>query len=674
MLLLAWYFLENIGHLKRRQALPMDHIGIDLGTYSTFVCSSKEKGTMLEDEMNRRAIRTVVDLLQPRLFGNCIRADNRKSIQVRQRRFTMLKSDEDYRHMFMFLGYLKRMANLRHVSFAVPHWYTDTHKRKLADLASLLGIEVESIVHDVSATSLCLVKQGNIPQSFIILDFGYSKTTAGHFTFKNNVLKAERVAEIMVGACDFDEKLIRHFLQKNSLENSMYWREVLMSKIDYLKTILNTTDSVRLHVDEDVVLEVSKEEYEKIIGEDLAKIKAFIDEQLSECSNSENEKTAVEVVGGNSNSYAIKMLLPKNVGRSLNPTESTAIGCSLMSLIKRSKVTFRDLSSTYSVKLKGSTVKPSVLFSAQEVPSDSVKVTYKKKDDFAVEIFENDVRIGEISVKVKAEEPVPVTIAFSINRKGVLEVCSESKGDGTADGEKTLSRGEVSVNMAGLSSEELEAIKRYEDEFRVKEVEMEHIKTKRSALETLLMSLDQNLRKFGDEFSGYKDLINVTADELMCYRTSETLSEEEGIYAEFLGRLRPITDKLSAVEARIRSDIDDMKKKAREVSTKYSKLYTPGLYQLRGELFMIEKWEGTFHLDIESIMNYDPESVETFKKRVSGLLEKADAEAAEKLKEEEAEKTKRAEADAKCAAESRRGQEHNEAGPVPEAGAKQNVS
>lgn len=652
----------------------MDHIGIDLGTYSTFVCSSKEKGTMLEDEMNRRAIRTVVDLLQPRLFGNCIRADNRRSIQVRQRKFPMLESEEDYRHMFMFLGYLKRMANLRHVSFAVPHWYTDTHKRKIADLASLLDIEVESIVHDVSATSLCFVKQGSIPKSFIILDFGYSKTTAGHYTFKNNVLKAEKIAGIMVGARNFDERLISHFLRKNNLEDNMYWREVLMSKIDYLKTILNTTDSVRVHVDEDVVLEVSKEEYEKIVGEELARIKAFVDEQLSECSESESEKPVVEVVGGNSNSYLIKMLLPKNVGRSLNPTESTAVGCSLVSLVKRSKVAFRDLSSTYSVKLKGSTVKPSVLFSAQEVPSDSVKVTYKKKDDFAVEVFENETLIGEIGVKIKAEEPVPVTIAFSINRRGVLEARADAKDDGAADGEKALPRGEVSVRIAGFSSEELEAIRKCEDEFRVKEVEMERIKTKRSALETLLMSLDQNLRKFGDEFSEYKDLINVTADELMCYRPSKTFSEEEGIYAEFLDRLRPITDKLSVLEARIRSDVDDMKKKAREVSTKYSKLYTPGLYQLRGELFMIEKWEDAFRLNIESIVDYDPESVETFKKRVSGLLERADAEAAEKLKEEEAEKAKRAEADAKCATESKRAQEHSEAGPVAEAGAEQNVS
>lgn len=652
----------------------MDHIGIDLGTYSTFVCSSKEKGTMLEDEMNKRAIRTVIDLLQPRLFGNCIRADNRRSIQVRQRTFTMLNSDEDYRHMYMFLGYLKRIANLRHVSFAVPHWYTDTHKRKIADLASLQDIEVESIVHDVCAASMCLVKQGGIPQSFIILDFGYSKTTAGHFTFKNNVLKAEKIAEIMFGARNFDDKLISHFLQKNNLEDNMYWREVLMSKIDYLKTILNTTDSVRLHVDEDVVLEVSKEEYEKIIGKDLEQIKAFVDEQLSEGSNSENEKTVVEVVGGNSNSYVVKMLLPKNVGRSLNPTESTAVGCSLASLIKRSKVTFRDLSSTYSVKLKGSTVKPSVLFSAQEVPSDSVKVTYKKKDDFAVEVFENEVMIGEIGVKIKAEEPVPVTIAFSINRRGVLEVRSEVKGDCAADEEKTLPRGELSVNMVGFSSEELEAIKKYEDEFRVKEAETECIKAKRGAFETLLMSLNQNLRKFGDDFSEHKNLINVTADELMRYHTSKTISEEESICAEFLGRLAPITDKLSAVEARIRSDIDDMKKKAQEVSTKYSRLYTPGLYQLRGELLVIERWEGAFRLDIESIVSYNPEHVETFKKRVSGLLERVETEVAEKLKEEEAEKARLTEVDAKCATESKRSHERSEAGPVSEASAKQNVS
>lgn len=656
--------------------MPMDHIGVDVGTYSTFVCSSREKGTMLEDEMNRRAIRTVVDLLNPRLFGNCIRVDNRRSIQVRQRKFPMLRTEEDYHHMFMFLGYLKRMANLRHVSFAVPHWYTDTHRRKLVDLASMLDIEVESIVRDVSATSLCLVKQGNVSPSFTILDFGYSKTTAGHFSFNNNVLKVERVAEIMVGARDFDKKLISHFIQKNKLEDNTYWREVLMSKIDYLKTILNTTDNVRLHIDDEVVLEVSKEEYEKIIGEDLARIKSFVDEQLG----SGGEKAVVEVVGGNSNNYAVKAVLPKNVGRSLNPSESTALGCSLVSLIKRSKVTFRDLSSTYSIRLKGSTVKPSVLFDAQEVPSDSVNVTYKKKEDFVVEVFENEMLIGEVCIKVKAEEPVPVTIAFSINRKGVLEACSAHKGaDGTSDKAKAPSHGEISASMIGFSCEELDTIKKYEDEFRVKEIETERIKTKRTEFETLLMSLDQNLRKFGDEFSGHKDLINVTADELLCYRPSKTLLEEESIHSEFLDRLRPITERLSAVEARIRSDIDEMKRRARAVTTKYSKLYTPGLYQLRGELFMIEKWEGTFHLNVETIVNYDPESVDTFKKKVSGLLERASAEAAEKLKEEETEREKAAqtekaghvEPETKCAAES---QEKNEAGPMPEAGAGQNVS
>ncbi|KAL0263973.1 UNVERIFIED_CONTAM: hypothetical protein PYX00_010887 [Menopon gallinae] len=639
---------------------------------------SREKGTMLEDEMNRRAIRTVVDLLSPRLFGNCIRVDNRRSIQARQRKFPMLRTDEDYRHMFMFLGYLKRMANLRHVSFAVPHWYTDTHRRKLVDLATMLDIEVESIVRDVAATSLCLVKQGHVAPAFVILDFGYSKTTAGHFSFKNNVLKVERIAEIAVGARDFDDKLISHFIQRNKLEDNTYWREVLMSKIDYLKTILNTTDSVRLHVDEDVVLEISKEEYDRMISEDLARIKVFVDEQL--CSGG-GEKVVVEVVGGNSNNYAVKAILPKNVGRSLNPSESTALGCSLVSLIKRSKVTFRDISSTYSIKLKGSTVKPSMLFNAQEVPSDSVNVTYKKKEDFAIEVFENETLIGEVRIKVKAEEPVPVTIAFSINRRGLLEACSAHRdADGGAEGAKAPSHGEISVNMMSFSHEELDAIKRYEDEFRVKEIETERIKAKRTEFETLLMGLDQNLRKFGDEFVGYKDLINVTADELLCYRSSKTLSEEEAIHTEFLDRLRPITERLSALEARIRSEIDEMKKRARAVTTKYSKLYTPGLYQLRGELFMIEKWEDTFQLNVETIVSYDPESVETFKKRVSGLLERVDAEAAEKQREEEvaerekaaqAERARHAEQEAKCAAES---QEKGSAASMPEAGAEQNVS
>ena len=617
----------------------MDHIGIDLGAYSTLVCRSLDRGTMLEDEMNKRSIRTVVDLLHPRMFGNRIRVDNRRSIQARRREFSLLKNEEDdYKILFMFLSYLKRLGGLKCVSFAVPYWYTEVHKRKLLALSERLDISVKRIVYDISAISLCLVKHENIPQSFCILDFGYSKTTAGFFSFKDRVLRLERILGVGVGARDMDNKLVEYFIDKNGVKGNCYTKEIIMSKIDYLKTVLNATESVSIHADDDFILEVSKEEYEKIVSEELAQLRDFIDRCAAECKE---QGRIIEVHGGNSNNYAIRALLPKESCRSLNPTESVAIGSSLISLVDRSKVTFRDVSSTYFVKLKGSDVKPSLLFSSSEVPCGNIKVTYRKRENFSVEVLENDTLIGEVNVSVSAEEPVPVTITFCINKRGVLEVGDFVDGEALNEASDSR-RATIEPKMVGgFSEDDLSTIVEEEEKFRTEEAEMEKIRERRTNFETLLTGLNSNLQRFNGRFENHRGLIDTITDELLCHPPSRSFKEEEDVCSCFLERLRPLTEELCEFDQEVKQEIQDIKSRIDDITKRYSKMYTPGLYQLRGERFMIEKWESNFKLSVETIMDYDMQTVNDFRKKVDALIERAENEAAEKIRaDEEAERVR----------------------------------
>lgn len=612
----------------------MDHVGIDIGTYSTFVCSEKDRGMMLEDEMNKRSIRTVVDLTMPRLFGNRIRVDNRRSIRARRRNFPLLSSLDDYKHLFMFISYLKRLVNLKSVSFAVPYWYKDIHKRKLLDLTSMLGLDVYSIISDISATSLCLVKQENIASSFVIIDFGYSKTSAGFFSFRDNVLKLEKIKGIDIGSYNLDQRVIEHFIKKNNLEDNDYHREVIMSRIDYLKTILNSTDNVSINVDEEIVLDINREEYEGLVKLEIEKITSF----LKEIEDEKEESSAVEIVGGNSNNYVIKSILPKNISRSLNPSESVSLGCSLISLVRRSRISFKDFCPSYSVKLKGSTVKPTILFSTNESPADSVKVTYKKKDDFELEVFEEGEMIGEIHIKVSSPELVPVTLNFATNSRGVLEVC---KNKSTAEEDHIK---DILVNIPSFDEKEKEEIRLFEEDFRSKEVEMEMVREKRSNFESLIMGLNQNLEKFGNEFAEHKSLIDSITNDLMCQPSSANLNDENNLHDKFFKMLRPVTDKLDSIDMKVKEDIKNIKAGIKDFTKKHEKMYTPGLYQLKGELFMLEKWENNFRLSIETVNSFESDAIYGFKSKIEGLMYKAEQEVNEKVKAEEAEKRKKEEA------------------------------
>lgn len=612
----------------------MDHIGIDIGAFSTFVCSSKEKGTMLEDEMNKKSIRTVLDLLHPRIFGNHIRVDNRRSIKARQRGFTRAENEDDYKHLFMFLGYLKRLFALKSVTFGVPYWYNDTQKRRLADLVAMHGIHVENILYDLSAASLCFIKHDSIPQSFLILDFGYSKTTAALFSFKDNMLKTEKIAGIKVGSYNMDQKLIEYALRETNTENNTYWRELIANKLDSLKIMLNSTDSAIVSVSDDVTFSIDKATFEDVVKDEVEQIRKFIDDHTNGC----DEGSVIEIVGGNSNSYLIRSLFPKNVRRSLNPVECVASGCSLMPLVERSKITFRDVSSTYLVKVKGSSVKPSLLFASSEVPCSSIKVTYKKKEDFCLEVYENDCVIGEVDVSIKSDELAVVSLAFGINKRGMLEISDA----GEKSGQENAGSYEITLRMTSFSDEQLSDIKKCEDELREKEAEIEQIKDSRTSFETLLTTLNQNLKRFGDEFGEQRELIDAVSDDFLSHPSSASLKDEKDVHAQFLKRLEPVTTKLKALNTKVKQDVGLLKDRIRGVTTKYHTLYTPGLYQLRGELFMIEKWESNFKLNIDTITSCDLGTIEVLRKKIDALIARAVSEASEKIRAEEAEKAKQA--------------------------------
>ena len=91
------------------------NLGIDIGATKTVIYSTKDQGTLIEDEFGAREIATVLELTKPvRSFGKSASGDQLANLKARRRFFLQnLLVEENQENLFMFLNYLHRTVLLK---------------------------------------------------------------------------------------------------------------------------------------------------------------------------------------------------------------------------------------------------------------------------------------------------------------------------------------------------------------------------------------------------------------------------------------------------------------------------------------------------------------------------------------------------------------------------------
>ena len=292
------------------------NLGIDIGSTKTVIYSTKDHGTIVEDEFGKREIATVLERTKPvRSFGKSVSGDHPNNLKERRRFFlTNIKEKECQEDLFMFLNYLERTIQLkgeyRDACLAIPEAFTENEKQIVKSLVESSSLKVTSfLTHMTSVAACAALRNYGISEDFMIIDCGYSKTTVGTFKFVENKPTPLKRWTIAIGGKDFYETINRILIEKYNLPDSVITREKIYKEINTVKRGLNDLPSVNLKIlTEDYQIcqmTVDRESYLNEFKESLEKLSAFFETVKAES----NFTGYIEVVGNNSHNAYVQNIL-----------------------------------------------------------------------------------------------------------------------------------------------------------------------------------------------------------------------------------------------------------------------------------------------------------------------------------------------------------------------------
>ncbi|ADM12672.1 DnaK-like protein [Encephalitozoon intestinalis ATCC 50506] len=624
----------------------MEFVGVDVGNYKTVIASSKDNGKVYGDEQGKRSIKTIMELSMPiRRFGNSVTNDTENSLEVRSRSFRDSLSDKkDWGNFGMFMKYIDRVVKRNTpthppVCMTIPVYFKEKERRTLVDIANAMGFKLEGLVADISGMGMfaCVRREG-MPSQFLLFDFGYSKSTAGIFSFEKNVFKPLYTKAVKIGSMQFDEKLIDIIIEKHSLEKSQLIRERVKRNLDKIKTTLNSTKccSIQLFITENPLeVVVTQDEYKEAVETYLNDLGSFVDSVMEETKFD----GLIEVVGGNSISFLIKNMLKDKIKyqSTLDVSDASAIGAALGLACRslRARYLLHDIvGREISIKIEGEDVNPTVIFSPTElIEGNPKKITYNRKGSFGIEILEDGEVISTLEIqKMETEEPKAIHVSFSIGKFGTVCVTSVECEDSV----------DYKYKPFGLSEIDMDDIKALEIKYRDEELGLERIGAMRNELETMAVGLGDVLySRFGDIIS--EDELNTVKEvamDLFDMAQSETVAQEEEVRNSILSRFEFVSKKLSDYEDAVSEDLRKHKEAIEEFKRENSKVFTPSFYKLQGLLYKLDEYLKTFDLNLFNVESFDGNFITEVKSDIQKYLEKAKAEVEEKKREAEKEKEK----------------------------------
>lgn len=614
------------------------NLGIDIGSTKTVIFSTKDQGTLIEDEFGGREIPTVLELTKPvRSFGKSVSGDQLSNLQARRRFFFQnLEIEENQENLFMFFNYLHRTITLKddykNACLAIPETFNEKERQILKEIVLKSDLKVDAFLTHLTSVAACAAL-GNlqIDQTFMIIDCGYSKTSAGLFNFVDHKLNPLKRWAIPIGAKDFDEAIFSILIKNFNLPDSSITREKIYKEISKIKRGLNDLPAVNTKIfteSYDICnMSISRDEYLQVLAPVLSQLAEFFD-----LVRKESEFNGyVEVVGSNSNNAYIQQLLKDvSFNKTLSSAEAAAHGACLAHGVNSREMKFKVneiLCSEFTVKIENEDVKPVKVFSEHFYSiKEAVKIKYMKKGSFEVGVYENGEKVGLIKINKKTtESPEKIAIKVKISPFMTFEV--ESVEGGT---EMTYV-----YEPLGLTQERVDQIKAIDESYRNLEVEIKLMAQKRHFLENLLDSIDSMISKVFPGLITPEDQkkIDEIRDEFFesCPVTT-TAAQEDELKNKIFDSLSFILNKIAVIEKSVK---EDCVKILNEFDTKISKeltFNTAALRTLNQHIYSLRGFLLSFSLNIENLTRFDPQAFDRLKNQIEKTIKIAKE---EQIKEQE---------------------------------------
>lgn len=604
------------------------NLGIDIGSIKTVIYSTKENGKIISDEFGKNEIKTVLEKTKPtRSFGNSVSGDSLNNLKMRRRYFfNDLSIEENQESLLMFLNYLNRTILLnndyKNACLAIPEYFDQNQKNILKTLTDSSQLRVSSFLTHLTSVAACAaLRSHSIPEEFMIIDCGYSKTSVGIFTFKNNILTPLKRWCIKFGGSNFDEAVYSVLIKKYNLTDSNITREMIFKEVNTIKKGLNKLESVSARIFTEnytmINIDITREEYINSLS--LGELKLFFEN----IKNESNFNGFSEVVGNNSNNFFIQEILKDlSYSTTLNSSESASLGSCLALAVNSRKMQFKIeeiLGSSIFVKIEGEEVNPTLVFSEnQPLTFENVKIKYNRKANFNVEVLENNKKIGTIKIlKNETESAELVGITVKISPFLVFEIVSVTL---LADGSN------IPYEYISESNIDITKMKELDECFTKAENDKKEMESMRNSLENLLDSFDSSVKKVFPGLITKEDLqrIDEIRDNFFAEQPlTKSIEEEKELKEKIIKSLDFINDKLKVLEEEVRKEgLEILKNVDLEISSKLT-ANTTALKILYGSVYSLRGFLTRLSINIENVLTFDKNLFEKLKSDIERDLKLA---------------------------------------------------
>ncbi|ANY69062.1 molecular chaperone HscC [Paenibacillus sp. BIHB 4019] len=450
----------------------MPIIGIDLGTTNSLVtCYVNGECVIIPNALGEKLTPSVVSVLET---GEIITGSAAKerlvthphlTAAVFKRHMGTVKNYDLEKYIFtptelsaIVLKALKADAEsylgseVTEAIISVPAYFNDHQRRATKEAGQLAGLKVERLINEPTAAAVAYgLNQAEEEQQLLIFDLGGGTFDVSVLDMFDHVMEIRAVAgDNFLGGEDFDEALIRYFLEKHQLKLGGQTSKVyamLKKQAESCKMALTTQNrsemTCTIH-ETTYTLEITAQDFEKLALELLAKLKKPLQKALKDADIAPEELDHVVLVGGSTKMPVIRLFTARLFGQlplsHLNPDEVVGIGAGIYAAMKERNESLRETvltdvcPYTLGIEIIGERFSPII--------ERNTVIPFSKVDTFCnvhegqtvinVNIFQgesrkvaNNLKLGEITIdfppaKRAGESVIDVRFTYDIN--GILEV------------------------------------------------------------------------------------------------------------------------------------------------------------------------------------------------------------------------------------------------------------
>ncbi len=332
----------------------------------------------------------------------------------------------------------------------VPAYFNDAQRQATRDAGKLAGLDVLRIINEPTAASLAygIGLDKNEEKIIAVYDLGGGTFDISILKINNGVFEVLSTnGDTYLGGDDLDQAIVQYWMKHHLIKDDL--RQALRLKAEEAKIFLSANDVYRETCNE-IMLELSKESFEKLINPFVNRTLQSCAQALKDSGINKDDIQEVVMVGGSTRVPLIKKevsnFFGKKVNDTVNPDEVVALGAAIQADIlagNNKEVLLLDIT-PLSLGLETSGGLMEVLIPRNaKVPLKATKQFTTQVDGqsgIRISVFqgERDLvkdnrKLAEFNLKGIPAMPAglpKVDISFLINADGILKVSAKETRSG----------------------------------------------------------------------------------------------------------------------------------------------------------------------------------------------------------------------------------------------------